>query len=83
MKHRPLEQVQDTTQMGVFCAAANQELQSVENNIQKAHRVVYSLMGAGLHGENGVDPEAAISLLNSHVLPVLLFGLEVIVPWIY
>ena len=50
--------VQDTTHMGVFRASANQELQSVENNIQKAHRVVYSLMGAGLHGENGVDPEA-------------------------
>ena len=66
--------------MGVFRASANQELQSVENNIQKAHHVVYSLMGAGLHGENGVDPEAAISLLNTYVLPVLLFGLEVIVP---
>ena len=37
-------------------------------------------MGAGLHGENGVDPETAMSLLNTYVLPVLLYGLEVIIP---
>ena len=37
-------------------------------------------MGVGLHGENGVDPETAITLLNSYVFPVLLYGLEVIVP---
>lgn len=32
--------VQDNTRMGVFRASANQELQSVENNIQKAHHGV-------------------------------------------
>ncbi|MEW8548000.1 MAG: reverse transcriptase domain-containing protein [Candidatus Thiodiazotropha sp.] len=72
--------VQNTTHMGIFRTSVNQDLQAVESNIQKAHRVVYSLMGAGLHGENGVDPETAMSLLNTYVIPVLLFGLEVIVP---
>ena len=37
-------------------------------------------MGAGLHGENGLDPETSISLLNTYVFPVLLYGLEVIIP---
>ena len=37
-------------------------------------------MSAGLYGENGVDPETAISLLNTYVFPVLLYGLKVIVP---
>ena len=72
--------VDSTTHMGILRTSANQELSAVENNIQKAQRTAYSLMGAGLHGENGVDPETAMSLLNTYVLPVLLYGLEVIIP---
>ena len=59
---------------------ANQEMQNVETNIQKAKRTVYGLMGSGLHGENGQDPETALSLLQTYVLPVLFYRLEVILP---
>ena len=55
-------------------------MKNVECNIQKARRTVYSLMGTGLHGENGLDPEAAISLFQTYVIPVLFYGLEVILP---
>ena len=68
------------TCMGILRPSSNQEFNTVGHNIQKAKRTAYSLMGAGLHGENGVDPENAISLLNTYVFPVLLYGLEVIVP---
>ena len=37
-------------------------------------------MGTGLHGENGLDPETSISLLQTYVLPVLFYGLEVVIP---
>ena len=30
-------------------------------------------MASGLHGENGVDPETAIFLINSYVSPILLY----------
>ena len=37
-------------------------------------------MSSGLHGENGLDPKSCIHLLNVYVLPVLLYGLEILLP---
>ena len=65
--------------------------EDVTVNIQKARRSMYMLMPAGLHGENGVDPQTAVHVVffvvvavcfvfQIYVLPVLLFGLEVAVP---
>ena len=72
--------VESTTHMGISRSSSNQEMQAVESNIQKAKRTIYSLMGTGLHGENGLDPETSISLLQTYVLPVLFYGLEVVIP---
>ena len=67
------------THMGILRISTNQEIHAVKhNNIQIAKRTACSLMGPGLHGGNGMDPETAISLLNTHVFPVLFH--EVIVP---
>ena len=71
---------ESTTHMGMLRTSTNQEMRNVETNIQKAKRVVYSLMGSGLHGENGQDPETVLSLLQTYVLPILFYGLEVILP---
>jgi hypothetical protein len=38
------------------------------------------LMGTGLHGENGLDPETLISLLKTYILPILTYGLEIVIP---
>lgn len=48
----------------------------VSERIQLARRTVYSLMGAGLHGENGSSPAASVKLINTYVLPRLIHGLE-------
>lgn len=72
--------VTSTTHMGIVRSTTNQEMKNVETNIQKARRTIYSLMGSGLHGENGLDPETAVSLLQTYVIPVLFYGLEVILP---
>ena len=37
-------------------------------------------MGAGLHGENAIDPETSISLLRNYILPILYYGLEILLP---
>lgn len=50
----------------------------IQNNIEKARRTTYSLMASGLHGTNGLDPETSIHLLNIYVLPILLYGLEIV-----
>ncbi|MCG8048991.1 MAG: reverse transcriptase domain-containing protein [Candidatus Thiodiazotropha endolucinida] len=72
--------VDSTTHMGILRSSTNQEMKSVESNIQKARRTMFSLMGTGLHGENGLDPETAVSLLQTYVFPVLYYGLEIILP---
>lgn len=53
---------------------------TVEENIKKARRTVYSLLSAGLHGETGLDPNTSLHLIKTYVLPVLLYGLEVTIP---
>ena len=35
-------------------------------------------MGAGLHGDNGLDPDSSIHILQTYVLPLLVYGLEVL-----
>jgi hypothetical protein len=49
---------------------------TIRARISSARRAMYSLMGAGLHGLNGVGPEVAIEQYNTYVLPTLLYGLE-------
>ena len=65
--------------MGILHSADTQET-SVAYNIQKARHTVYSLMGSGHHGENGLDPETSVHLLQTYVLPVLVYGMEVVTP---
>ena len=79
MKEQPMPIVEEAMHMGVLRSADTQET-AVSHNIQKARRTVYSLMGSGLHGENGLDPETSIHLLQTYVLPVLVYGLEVVLP---
>lgn len=55
-----------TTYMGILRKSTNQEMHNVEASILKAKRTSCGLMGSGLHGENGLDPETAISLLQTY-----------------
>ena len=48
----------------------------IEEMIQSARKTAYALMGAGLHGLNGVNPEVSLSLWKTYIRPRLLYGLE-------
>ena len=37
-------------------------------------------MAAGLHGENDLDPETSFQLTYTYVLPILMYGLEMVLP---
>ena len=50
----------------------------VSHNISRARRTAYSLFASGLHGHNGLDPQTTIHLIRIYILPVLLYGLEII-----
>jgi hypothetical protein len=43
-----------------------------------ARRTSYALMGAGLHGLNGLPPAVYIHIYKIYNLPRLLYGLEAI-----
>jgi hypothetical protein len=55
---------------------------NVEENIKKARRSAYicSLFGGGFHGHNGLDVETIVHLYKIYISPVLLYGLELILP---
>ena len=71
--------VDETMHMGIL-RSDDSQLTAVEYNIDKARRTVYSLMAAGFHGENGLDPDTSVHLLQTYVLPVMVYGLEVLLP---
>ncbi|CAG2223922.1 unnamed protein product [Mytilus edulis] len=47
---------------------------------EKNRRAIYSLMGTGLHGENGLDPETSIAMLRTYILSILTYWLEIVLP---
>ena len=51
----------------------------VEERIRLARRTVYALMGAGIHGENGLSPKISCHVIQTYVTPRLLYGLEAVV----
>ena len=53
---------------------------NVEENIKKSRRSAYGLFGGGFHGNNGLDPETLIHLFNTYIMPVLMYGMELIIP---
>ena len=71
--------VDKTMHVGI-CRSADSDETAVAENAKKARRSLYSLMSAGLHSENGLDPEASLHLYQIYVLPVLLYGMEVVFP---
>ena len=48
----------------------------IKEMIQSARNTAYALMGAGLHGLNGVNPEVSLSPWKTYIRPRLLYGLE-------
>ena len=71
--------VKEVMHMGILRSADSQE-SAVNHNIDKARRTTYCLMGAGLHGNNGLDPDTSIHILQTYILPLLVYGLEVLLP---
>ena len=79
LKDQPMPSVERTMHMGIM-RSADAEQSATRENIKKAKKTLYSLMSSGLHGENGLDPETAIHLMQTYVLPVLIYGMEVVLP---
>jgi hypothetical protein len=55
-------------------------IKNIEGNIKKARRSAYGRIGGGYHGNNGLDPDTLIHLFKTYITPVLLYGMELIIP---
>ena len=51
---------------------------TTEARIKTSRATTYSLMGAGLHGENGLSISASLHIFAIYVVPKMLYGLEAI-----
>ena len=52
---------------------------TVDECIPSARRCAYSLMGAGLHGQNGVNPMVSLTMWNVFILPCLVYALDILI----
>jgi hypothetical protein len=50
------------------------------NNVAKARRTCYSLLSPRLHGNNGLDPVTLLHLIQTFVIPTLLYSLDMLLP---
>ena len=53
---------------------------NVDENITKPRRSAYILFGTSFHGTNGLDPESLLHIYKTYVLPILLYGMELLIP---
>ena len=75
---KPLKVSNEETHLGVNRRADQKHSSTIESRIQSANRMLLALMGAGLHGLNGLSPTVSLKLLKIYVVPCLLYGLETI-----
>ena len=74
--------VEKATHLGIIRTTSFEEniIQNVDENIKKARRSAYGLFGSGFHGYNGLDVDTMLHLYKIYILPVLLYGLELLLP---
>ena len=69
---------EDTTHLGLIRAELKENNLNIDARISIARRTLYSLMNIGLHGTNGLNPQTSYKIYQSHVIPRLLYGMEIL-----
>jgi hypothetical protein len=72
----PLEFTKQETHLGIEKSEDGKTTATVLSRIKKARRMSYSMMGAGMHGLNGVSATVAMAMVNTYIIPALMYGLE-------
>ncbi|CAG2193476.1 unnamed protein product [Mytilus edulis] len=82
LNENPMPIVDKSPHLGILrsTSSKNSQNETTDQNITKSRRAAYSLMSAGLHGENGLDPITSLHLIKTFIQPILTYGLEVILP---
>ncbi|CAC5418489.1 unnamed protein product [Mytilus coruscus] len=80
MNNKAMPIVTKTSHIGIQRNTTDSAGSTIKENLKKARRSLYSLMHTGLHGENGLDPLSAISMLQTFIFPIMFYGLEILLP---
>jgi hypothetical protein len=75
---RPLEISTECTHLGILRSTEKNQARLISERIQLARRTTYGLMGAGLHGNNGVNPLLSAKMLTTFVMPRYMHSLETV-----
>ena len=67
---------QEETHLGIKRNLDCKPKATIESKIKASRRAAYALMGAGLHGLNGISPEISIVMINTFIRPILMSGLD-------
>jgi hypothetical protein len=76
-KNLPLSR--DMTHVGIQRDLTSSTL-SIETRISNGRKTIYALLGAGMHGTNGLPVSASMHMYYIYVLPRVQYGLEAITP---
>jgi hypothetical protein len=80
MNNNAMPIVDQTAHIGIQRHFKDSSTATIEENLKKSRRALYSLMRSGLHDENGFDPVTSISILRTYVIPIMFYGLETLLP---
>ena len=67
---------QEETHLGIKRTDDGKPKATIEAKITTSRRAAYALMGAGLHGLNGISPEISTAMVNTYIKPILMSGLD-------
>ena len=77
--HEPMMETTNETHLGIHRNPKDKGTTTVQTRIKSSRRATYSMMGAGLHGLNGLNPAVSMKLIDTYILPKLLHGLDAII----
>jgi len=80
---REIPSVKSATHLGIIRtdSVSNNQSANIDENMKKARRAAYSLYGSGLRGHEGLNIRTLVHLYRTYITPVLLYGMELILPY--
>ncbi|XP_062592537.1 uncharacterized protein LOC134253978 [Saccostrea cucullata] len=74
---KEIEEVETTKHVGLIRSSNGKN--DIQSRIQLGRRTMYALLGAGLHGKNGINPKVSYKIYTTFCRPRMTYGLEAVI----